>query len=227
MKPIQLTLAASTLAVPAFAQDTREMDAHVHGVSTAQIAIEDGTLEIDIVSPGMDIVGFEYEATSAEDQDAVEAAIRTMLSPENIVTLPEAAGCRLTDILAHLHGGDHDHEDADAHMDEDHDHEEHAEGDDHDHDHEDAHAEDDHDHDHDDAQAEDDHDHDDHAEEAQHSEFHITYAFACEDETALTTIFFPFFDQFENAQEIEAEYVTEAGAGQAEIGRDAPELALE
>ena len=196
MKPIHLALAASTLATPVFAQDTREMDAHVHGVSTAEIAVEHGKAEINIHAPGMDIVGFEYEATSAEDKDAVEAAIRIMLMPENVVTLPEAAGCRLTEVLAHLHGGDHDHDDTDAHMDDDHDHE-------------------DHDEEH------------DHADEAQHSEFHVSYAFACEDEDALTTINFPFFDQFGNAQEIEAQYVTESGAGQAEITRDAPELTLE
>ncbi|OWU75458.1 DUF2796 domain-containing protein [Phaeobacter sp. 22II1-1F12B] len=211
MKPIHLALAASTFATPVFAQDTREMDAHVHGVSTAEIAVEHGVVEINIHAPGMDIVGFEYEATSVEDKDAIEAAIRTMLMPENVVTLPEAAGCRLTEVLAHLHGGDHDHDDADAHMDDDHDHEDHAEGDDHNHEDHEDHEGDDH----------------DHGDDAEHSEFHVSYAFACEDEDALTTISFPFFDQFGNAQEIEAQYVTETGAGQAEITRDAPELALE
>lgn len=225
MKPILLALAATSLAVPAVAQETREMGAHVHGVSNAEIAVEHGKVEISILSPGMDIVGFEYEASSAEDKDAVEAAIRTMLVPENIVTLPEAAGCRLTEVLAHLHAGDHDHDDANAHMDDDHDHEHnaHAEGDDHDHDH-DAHAEgDDHDHEHE-AHAEHDHDHGD---EAHHSEFHVSYGFACDDEDALTTIAFPFFDQFGNAHEILAQYVTETGAGQAEIGRAAPKLTLD
>ncbi len=211
MKPILLALAATSFAIPVNAQGKREMDAHVHGVSKAEIALEHGKLEINIHAPGMDIVGFEYAASSAEDKDAVEAAIRTMLSPENIVTLPEAAGCRLSEVLAHLHWVDHDHDDADAHMDGDQDHEEHTEGDDHDHD----------------GHAEDDHDRDDNADESHHSEFHVSYAFACEDEDALTTITFPFFDQFENAQEIEAQYVTESGAGQAEIPRDAPELTLE
>ncbi|MEC7300795.1 MAG: DUF2796 domain-containing protein [Pseudomonadota bacterium] len=221
MKPILLTLAAATLAFPAVAQDSREMEAHVHGVSKAEIAVEHGVVQINIHAPGMDIVGFEYAATSAEDKDAVEAAIRTFLMPENVVTLPKVAGCRLTEVLAHLHGDDHDHDDADAHMAGDHDkhdHEEHAEeGHDHDHDHAEDHAKDDHDHE----------GHDDHADDAQHSEFHVSYAFACEDEDALTTIVFPFFDRFGNAQEIEAQYVTETGAGQAEVTRDAPELTLE
>lgn len=185
MKPTLLALATATLALPAAAQDTRGMDAHVHGVSTVEIAIEHGTVGIDLLSPGMDIVGFEYAASAAEDKDAVEAALRTLLVPETVVTLPEAAGCRLTEVLAHLHTGDHDH---------DHDHAEH------------------------------DHDH---ADKAQHSEFHVSYAFACEDEAALTAIAFPFFDSFAGAQKIAAHYVTEAVAGQADVGRDAPTLTLE
>jgi len=200
MKPILLALATTALAAPTLAQETREMDAHVHGVSKAEIAIEHGMVEIDLMSPGMDIVGFEYAAEEARDKDAVEAAIRTLLMPENVVTLPEAAGCRLAEVLVHLHSGDHDHEAADAH----------AEGDDHDH-----------------AEGED-HGHEEHHDDgAGHSEFHASYTFACEDEDALTSIAFPFFDRFENAQEIEAQYVTEAGAGQAEIARGAAELSLD
>ncbi|CUH80997.1 ZrgA family zinc uptake protein [Tropicibacter naphthalenivorans] len=198
MKPIHLALAVTALASPALAQEAREMDAHEHGVSVAEIAVEHGKVAINITAPGMDIVGFEYEAASTEDKDAVEAAIRALLTPEAIVALPEAAGCRLTEVLAHLHGGDHD-DTADAHMDDDHD-------------------------DHDDAAHED---HDDHADAAQHTEFHVSYAFACEDEDALTQIGFPFFDQFANAQEIDAQYVTETGAGLAEITRAAPTLTLE
>ena len=44
---------------------------------------------------------------------------------------------------------------------------------------------------------------------------------------ALTTIGLPFFDRFAQAQEIEAEYVTGAVAGAAEIARDAGVLTLE
>lgn len=198
MKPIFLALATTSLAAPALAQDTREMEAHVHGVTTAEIAVEHGAIKIDLLAPGMDIVGFEYEASSAADKDVVAAAIRTFLTPEDIVTLPDAAGCRLAAAGAHLHAGEHDE-------DEDHDHAAH---DDDDHD---AHADG------------DDHDHED---EAQHSEFHVSYSFACDDGDALSTIGFPFFQQFENAQEIEAQFVTETGAGQAEIGRDTAELSL-
>ena len=207
MKTIQLALLASVAATPLLAQETREVDAHVHGVSTLELAVEGGIVAMDLYSPGMDIVGFEFQASSDAEKDAVEAAIRTMLVPENIVTLPEVAECRLTEVLAHLHGDDHDHEGADEHVEgadhddhaqgEEHEIEEHAEGDDH-----------------------------DHAEGAEHNEFHARYIFACAHPEDLTTVGFPFFSSFENAQEIEVQFVTDAGAGAAEVGPDAPELTL-
>jgi len=210
MKTIFMALLASVAAAPLLAQEAREMAAHVHGVSTLELAVEAGVVEINLHAPGMDIVGFEYEASTEADKDAVEAAIRTMLAPENIVTLPEAADCRLTEVLAHLHGAGAGHYHEEEHADEDeHAHEEHEEGEEHAHD---EHAEG-----------------EDHAHEdgATHSEFHARYIFACEHPEDLTTIRFPFFERFENAQEIEAQYVTEAGAGAAEIGRDAAELTLD
>ncbi|MEO9781816.1 MAG: DUF2796 domain-containing protein [Sedimentitalea sp.] len=211
MKPTLIALAAASFAVPALAQETRELDAHVHGVSTAEIAIEHGKIEIKLLSPGMDIVGFEYAASSAKDKDAVEAAIRQFLAPDEIVTLPEAASCRLTEVLAHLHSGDHDH---------------------HDEEHDDEHEEHDDDHAHDEGHDDEGHDHEEHAEDeheegAEHSEFHVRYIFACEDEDTLTSVSFPFFERFENAQEIEVKFVTETGAGTAELTRDASVLNFE
>lgn len=207
MKHIQLALLASVVATPLLAQDTREMDAHVHGVSTLELAVEGSVVEMHLRAPGMDIVGFEYAARTDADKDAVAAAIRVMLLPENVVTLPDAAACRLTEALARLHSCDRDHE-----VSEDHDHGEeatHAEGQDHTHG---VHAED---------------AHHGHGEGAAHSEFHASYTFDCAHPEELTTVGFPFFDNFENAQEIAAQFVTHAGAGAADIGRDAPELTLD
>lgn len=202
MSLIRYAALASLAAAPALAQEHREMGAHVHGVSKLELAMEGAKLSLNLHSPGADIVGFEYPAKSDDEKDAVEAAIRAMLAPENIVTLPEDAHCRLAEALAHLHSHEHDHDESD----------EHAEGhDDHD----------DHEGDHD--------DHDDHEEHeggAQHSEFHARYEFTCEHPDELVNIGFPFFSQFPNAVEIEAAYVTATGAGAAEIHRDEAELSL-
>lgn len=219
MKTLRLSLLAATAATPLLAQDHREMGAHVHGVSQLQIAMEHGHLEMNLTSPGMDIVGFEYDASTAQDKDAVEAAIRTLIQPEKILVPAAAAECRLTEVLAHLHADDHGH-----HGD---DHEGHGHDHDKDHDHDEDHA--DHEghekHEHD----EDHKDHDDHAheDEGAHSEFHARYKYTCEHPEKLTSIDLPFFGNFANAQEVEATYITQSGAGQAEVSRDAAKLTLD
>ncbi|MCZ4352814.1 DUF2796 domain-containing protein [Roseovarius aestuarii] len=223
MRALQLTLLASVMAAPLSAQETRELDAHVHGVSTLELAIEDGIVEMSLMSPGMDIVGFEYSASTAADKDAVESALRKLTVPENVVTLPEAAECRLAEVLVHVHSEDHEgHDEDETHGHGDHEKEAHGHDE---HEHED-HNDDAHEHD---KQEHDDHDDDahEHAEHGQHNEFHVRYKFACDHSDDLSAITFPFFAQFEHAQEIEAQYVTETGSGLAEIERDAPQLSLE
>ncbi|MFD0857832.1 zinc uptake protein ZrgA [Roseovarius aquimarinus] len=217
MKISYVAFAAVIAASAAKAEEARQMDAHVHGVSSLELALEAGALEINLTSPGADIVGFEYAAATEAEKDAVDAAIRIFAAPENVLALPEAAGCRLTEVLAHLHAGDahgHAHEDEHEHEHEHGEEHEHAEGDDHDHGDEHEHAEG------------EKHDHAEHAEGAVHSEFHARYSFDCAHPEELTSLGLPFFERFENAQEIEAQFVTEAGAGAAEIGRDAAELSL-
>ncbi|WP_158967730.1 zinc uptake protein ZrgA [Chachezhania sediminis] len=200
MTRFPLAIVAALAAGPALAQDHREMGAHVHGVTTAEIAVEGSRVEIDLRAPGMDIAGFEYAAESAADRDALQAAILQLARATDVVTFPEAAGCRLTEVVAHVHGDDNDGHD-DDHGGHDDDHDDHADHGEHD-------------------------DHGDHDHRAGHSEFHVTYGFDCAAPEALTQIKFPFFDRFPNAQEIEAQYVTDTTAGAVEIGRNSGTLTL-
>lgn len=185
MKPIALGLLVSVAAAPLLAEETRELGAHMHGVTQVQIAVENNAVDIMLEAPGMDIVGFEYQATSDADKAAVAGAITALGQADLVARLDLAAGCTLDSTEAALHG------------------------------------EEDYDHDH-------DHDHDDHAQaESGHSAFEAHYRFSCTSPAALRTISFPFFDTFPNAGEIKAEYVTDAGAGTADITRDAPDLTLD
>ena len=89
---------------------------------------------------------------------------------------------------------------------------------------EDDHAKDGHDDHAEDAH--DDHGHDDHAEEAGHTEFHAEYTLNCENPDALTEITFAYFAAFPNAQEVEVQIISAAGAQAFEVERDAPRLDL-
>ncbi|WP_085807098.1 zinc uptake protein ZrgA [Roseovarius albus] len=214
--PILLTLLAS----PVLAENARQLEAHEHGVGTLNIAVDGAVVAMEFHAPGADIVGFEYEAESAEDRAAIEDAIATLSKPLDLFQVPEAANCSVTQASAELeseedHGA---HDDHDEHEREDHaehdDHEEHEEHDEHGHD---EHSE------HDDHG---DHDHEEHAEEASHTEFHAEYALTCEDLGAITSMSFPYFDTFENARELEVQIVSASGAQAFEVERSSPELDL-
>ncbi|WP_172297257.1 DUF2796 domain-containing protein [Pseudoruegeria sp. HB172150] len=212
MKRLGLATAAALIAAPALAQEHRELGAHEHGVSKLEVAIEGDTVAIDIHSPGVDIVGFEHEAESSEDQAAVGVAVLSLAQPDSLFKLPEDAGCYLVEVMSHIHDHafqeEHAHEEGEEHGE----HEEHAKGEEHDPEEHDEHA------------GGEDHDHE--GEHGEHTEFHATYKLRCTDPTALTAIDFPFFSSYPNAREIEIQYVTDTDAAAAEITGDAPLLEL-
>lgn len=122
MKTVLPALVA-LLASPAFASDSKELDAHEHGVGELNIAVDGDTVAMEFHAPGADIVGFEYEAESVEDRAAIETAVAMLAKPLDLFILPTAAECYVTKASAGLEGEDsHD----------DHGHEEHAESEKHD-----------------------------------------------------------------------------------------------
>ena len=115
------SLIALAAAFPAFAEDSRELDAHEHGVGTLNIAIDGKTVAMAFEAPGADIVGFEYAAENDIDLAAIEAAVATLDAPLDLFVMSDVANCSLVEAQAALEGED-GHDD---HGDED--HAEHAE----------------------------------------------------------------------------------------------------
>lgn len=121
-----LSLIAILAAYPALAEETRQLDAHEHGVGALNIAVDGTTLAMEFHAPGADIVGFEHAANSQEDRAAVDAAVATLAAPLDLFVLPAGAECSVTQASAELES-EEDHEDHAA----DEDHEDHAEHDEH------------------------------------------------------------------------------------------------
>lgn len=224
-------LAGTSFAV---AESSRELSAHEHGVGALNIAIDGKKVAMEFHAPGADIVGFEYEASTAEDRAAIDGAVAILAKPLDLFVVPADAACSVTKASAALEIEDdhdeHDHDDHAAADEHDHDkHEDHAHDDHDDHDHE-EHAHEDHDeHDHEEHAHEDhdDHDHEDHAEaEASHTEFHAEYMLTCANPDALTGIDFAYFTTFPNALELEVQLVSSSGAKAFEVERDSPSLDL-
>ena len=116
----------------ASAEEKREMDAHVHGAGSLDIAIDGATVVLALEAPGADIVGFEYEAESEENRAKVTAAVETLQSPLGLFVPSAAANCALVDVAVNLVGHeDDDHDEHEHHDDHDDHEEEHADHDDH------------------------------------------------------------------------------------------------
>ena len=198
MKLLSFLAATAITATPVLAEETRQLDAHEHGVGQLDIAIDGQQVAMELYAPGADIVGFEYAAESDADLAAVDSAATTLTGPLDLFVLPEAAGCSVVTAAAGLES----EEDHDDHGDE-HDEQGH----------------DDHDDDHDEG-------HDDHASETGHTEFHAEYLLTCANPSAITEINFAYFDTFPNALEVEVQIISDAGATSFEVERDAPVLNL-
>jgi hypothetical protein len=212
MKRVFCILALFT-AAPALAESVRQLDAHEHGVSALNIAIDGTTVSMELMAPGADIVGFEYEAKTDADREKIDVAVAALNAPLDLFRMPDAASCTTTAAQAALRTeDDHDGHDHSSH-DKEHDHD-HA----HDHGHENADA------------GHDDHGHEDHAGQTDtdgHTEFHATYTLICENPDALTGITFAYFEAFPNAEEVEVQFVTGSGAMAYEVEREEPVLDLE
>jgi hypothetical protein len=201
MKLLSFLAFTVVVATPAFAQETRQLDAHEHGVGQLDIAFDGDQIAMELHAPGADIVGFEYGAESAEDRATIDAAVAMLAKPLDLFVVPDAAGCSVVNANAGLeseedhdeHGDDH----GDEHAGEDDGHDDHAED-----------------------------GHDDHANEAGHTEFHAEYLLNCADPSAVTDITFAYFDAFPNALEVEVQVISDTGATSFEVERDAPTLDL-
>ncbi|KEA62606.1 putative zinc-binding protein [Marinobacterium lacunae] len=94
--PIALSLAAMLTATSAFADG--DINSHTHGNATLQLAFRNQELVIYLRAPAVDMVGFEHQAMTAEENTRERQLDSNMRSPAYWITLPEAAGCALSQV---------------------------------------------------------------------------------------------------------------------------------
>ena len=104
-------------------EEHASLDAHEHGVASLNVALDGQTLEIQLQSPAMNLVGFEHEAKSDADKAKVAAARQHLEQPQALFALPIEAKCTLQDseLDSPLFGGhahdEHEHADEHGHSD--------------------------------------------------------------------------------------------------------------
>lgn len=104
------------------------LGAHEHGVARLNAVLDGSTLELELDSPAMNLVGFEHAASSDADKAKVAAVRQQLEQPLKLFGLPAAAGCKedQQELESPLFGDapkaddddhDHDHEHEHAHSD--------------------------------------------------------------------------------------------------------------
>ncbi|MGE8067913.1 DUF2796 domain-containing protein [Pseudomonas sp. NPDC089569] len=130
--PFALLPLAVTHAADEHDHEHGSLGAHEHGVGRLNAALDGQTLELELDSPAMNLLGFEHAATSDADKAKVVAVRAELEKPLALFNLPKAAGCIVArqELESPLFG---DKPDADE------DHDEDAK-DEHHHDHSEIHA---------------------------------------------------------------------------------------
>lgn len=137
MRPLLLALVLLPFA--AQAHDDHDHDhahgslgKHEHGVAQLNVALDGKTLELELDSPAMNLVGFEHAASTDADKAAVAKARAQLEKPLELFALPVTAGCSVASqelrsplfgdkAPAHAHkekaGHEHEHEHEHGHAD--------------------------------------------------------------------------------------------------------------
>jgi hypothetical protein len=104
-------------------EERGSLDAHAHGVASLNVALDGQTLEIQLESPAMNLVGFEHEAKSDADKAKVASARKHLEQPQALFALPIEAQCALQDseldspLFGAAEPAEHEHGDEDGHSD--------------------------------------------------------------------------------------------------------------
>ena len=195
-----LSLGAACLAsqsLHAESATVRQHGAHVHGTGQLNVAIENGQLDIELISPAVNIVGFEHHPETEEQKQAIDAATETLKDLPQIFGLPAEAGCQLAQVEVEatmLEEDEHEHEHEGESQ------EEHTQA-----------GADEHEHEH---------------EGETHSEFHVHYAIQCATPAALGYIDVLLFQRFSGTKELDAQVIGPNGQTGAELTPSAIRLAL-
>jgi hypothetical protein len=167
-------------------KSAESLDAHVHGLSELTIAMDAKSIEIQLISPAMNLVGFEHKAASKQDIAAVKQA-ELILDQHNSLFLIAGGDCE------HLSTSidSDDLLESDNHHDDHDDHEKHDDHDDHEK-------------------------HDDHSEHDQgetHSEMVASYSYTCKDTSKLSSLTVALLASFPGIHKINTLWITPSKQG--------------
>lgn len=92
-------------------------EAHVHGLASLTLAIENNQIEMELNSPAINLIGFEHRASSSEEEKSVEK-IEVLLESTKTLFSFKGSKCEISDVMVDVSSvmsKEHKHQEHDHH----------------------------------------------------------------------------------------------------------------
>jgi len=187
MKNIFMVLVCLVVSFSFAAHASREKDSHEHGAANVMLAMEGEKLQLNFEVPSESLIGFEHFPKSQDQRWYFNEAIKTLLEPSKLFSIPADAECLLVGINVSQSlfaaKDEHGHEEKDEHG-----HEE-----------------------------KDEHGHDESEKSEIHSEFISKYHWNCEHLDEIDSIGTQLMNIFPRIEEIRVRWITKNNQGSIEL----------
>ena len=195
MKNILNVLVCLVVSFNVLADSSREKDSHEHGAANVMLAMEGEKLQLNFEVPSESLIGFEHFPKSQDQRWYFNEAIKTLLEPSKLFSIPANAECLLVGIKVSqsLFSAEDEHG--------------HDEKDEHGHDEKDEHGHDE----------KDEHGHDESDKSEIHSEFSSKYHWNCEHLDEIDSIGTQLMNIFPRIEEIRVRWITKNNQGSIEL----------
>ena len=98
MKNIFIVLVCLFVSFNVLAESSREKDSHEHGAANVMLAMEGKKLQLSFEVPSESLIGFEHFPKSKDQRWYFNEAIKTLLEPSKLFSIPSKADCLLVSI---------------------------------------------------------------------------------------------------------------------------------
>jgi len=184
-----------------------EHEAHEHGRAIAEISYADNQLNVYLIIPAINVLGFEHTPNTQEEKKIADAIIAKLSDPKHVLEINTACTVASTYIEeGHEVGDDHEEHEHESDHDQHHEDEDHHDEHEHESDHDQHHENETH---HDEHQHESHHEHDHEGEhEPEHFNIEIEHEYDCQsnDEVMLS---FSIFKTLPTLEKLDIQYVSE------------------
>jgi len=203
MKNIFMVLVCLVVSFSFAAHASREKDSHEHGAANVMLAMEGEKLQLNFEVPSESLIGFEHFPKSQDQRWYFNEAIKSLLEPSKLFSIPADAECLLVGINVSQSlfaaKDEHGHEEKDEHGHEEKDEHGHEEKDEHGH------------------EEKDEHGHDESDKSEIHSEFISKYHWNCEHLDEIDSIGTQLMNIFPRIEEIRVRWITKNNQGSIEL----------